>query len=215
VNAELFLRGMVIGFAIAFALGPIGLLVIRRTIERGWGYGLCSGVGVATADAAYAAIAAFGITALTEILTGIDRLLGIVGGAVLLVLAARALVAARTARATTSADGAPPDSPGPSGSGAIGAWASMVALTLTNPATILSFAALFASLGAGSAGAAGAAAIVAGVFAGSVVWWTLLTGFVAGLRARLTTRVIRAFNVVSALIIGAFGAVAIALGLAA
>jgi putative LysE/RhtB family amino acid efflux pump len=216
VNAELFLRGMAIGFAIAFALGPIGLLVIRRTIERGWGYGVCSGVGVATADAAYAAVAAFGVTALTEILTGIDRLLGIVGGVVLLVLAARALAATRSARATASADGALPDSPGQSRFGAaMSAWASMVALTLTNPATILSFAALFASLGAGSAGAAGAAAIVAGVFAGSVAWWTLLTGIVAGLRTRLTARVVRAFNVVSALIIGAFGAVAIVLGLAA
>jgi threonine/homoserine/homoserine lactone efflux protein len=215
VTAELFLRGLAIGFAIAFALGPIGLLVIRRTIERGWGYGLSSGVGVATADAAYAALAAFGVTALTEILTGIDRLLGIVGGAVLLVLATRALVATRSAGTTASADVAPADAPGQSRpAGAIGAWASMVALTLTNPATILSFAALFASLGAGSAGAAGAAAVVAGVFAGSVAWWALLTGIVAGLRARLTPRVVRAFNVASALIIGAFGAVAIVLGLA-
>ena len=74
----------------------------------------------------------------------------------------------------------------------------MVGLTLTNPATILAFAALFASIGAGTGGASGAAAVVAGVFLGSVAWWALLTGLVAGLRARLTPRAIRWLNIVSA-----------------
>ena len=64
----------------------------------------------------------------------------------------------------------------------------MVALTLTNPATILSFAALFASIGAGTGGAGGATAVVAGVFLGSVAWWAILTGVVARLRARMTPR---------------------------
>ena len=74
----------------------------------------------------------------------------------------------------------------------------MVALTLTNPATILSFAALFASIGAGTGGAGGAAAVVAGVFLGSVAWWAILTGVVARLRARMTPRAIRWLNVASA-----------------
>ena len=93
------------------------------------------------------------------------------------------------------------------------AFGSMVALTLTNPATILSFAVMFASLGAGTGGAAGAAAVVAGVFLGSVAWWVILTGAVSALRTRLTPRVVRGINIVAALIIGAFGVVAIAIGL--
>jgi threonine/homoserine/homoserine lactone efflux protein len=209
--AELFLRGLAIGFVVAFALGPIGLLVIRRTIDRGWAYGFVSGVGVATADAAYAAVAAFGLTAITTILVGVDRVLGIAGGAVLVLLAARGL------RESLAADQA--DAPAtPVQRGRLdtppGAWASMVALTLANPATILSFAALFASIGTGTGGPAGAGAVVAGVFAGSVAWWALLTALIAGLRARLTPRLIRWLNVVSALLIGAFGVVAIALGVA-
>ena len=209
MDLSLFLRGLAIGFAVAVALGPIGLLVIRRTIDRGWPHGFVSGVGVATADATYGAVAAFGLTAVTETLVGIDRPLGIVGGAVLLVLAGRAL-------RDTLAPGEGPVERADRGrfDGPLGAWATMVGLTLTNPATILSFAALFASLGAGSAGTGGAVSIVAGVFLGSVAWWAVLTGLVAGLRARLTPRVIRGLNVASALIIGGFGVVAIALGLA-
>ena len=209
MSFDLFLRGLVIGFAIAFALGPIGLLVIRRTIDRGWVYGFLSGVGVATADATYGAIAAFGLTAITGLLVGIDRALGLVGGTVLLVIAVRSLRATLT---TTDAPAARAergrlDSP-------LGAWASMVALTLTNPATILSFGALFASIGAGTGGPAGAMSVVLGVFAGSVAWWAALTGAIAVLRARLTPRVIRWLNVASALLIGAFGLIAIALSLA-
>jgi threonine/homoserine/homoserine lactone efflux protein len=209
MDLSLFLRGLAIGFAVAVALGPIGLLVIRRTIDRGWLHGFVSGIGVATADATYGAVAAFGLTAVTETLVGIDRALGIVGGAVLLLLAGRAL------RGTLASEGGPVERADRGRfDGPPGAWATMVGLTLTNPATILSFAALFASLGAGSAGAGGAVSIVTGVFLGSGAWWALLTGLVAGLRTRLTPRVIRALNVASALIIGGFGVVAIALGLA-
>ena len=209
MTLDLFLRGLAVGFAIAFALGPIGLLVIRRTIDRGWSYGFLSGVGVATADAMYGAIAAFGLTAITQLLVGIDRVLGIVGGAVLVILAARSLrsALAATGDATALSDGSRIRGP-------IAGWASMVGLTLTNPATILAFAALFASIGAGTGGASGAVAVVAGVFLGSVAWWALLTGIVAGLRARLTPSVIRWLNIVSAVAIGAFGVIAIVIGLA-
>ena len=208
MTLDLYLRGLVIGFAIAFALGPIGLLVIRRTVDRGWAYGFLSGVGVATADAMYGAIAAFGLTAVSEILVGIDRPLGIVGGAVLVVLAVRSL---RSARRSTGDAAARPE--GRRLDGPIAAWASMVALTATNPATILSFAALFASIGAGTGGPAGAMAVVLGVFTGAVAWWALLTGVIAGLRARLAPRVVRWLNIVSAVLIGGFGVVAIWLGI--
>jgi threonine/homoserine/homoserine lactone efflux protein len=90
----------------------------------------------------------------------------------------------------------------------------MVAPTLTNPATILSLTALFASIGAGSGGVGGAALVVAGVFSGSVAWWANLTGLVSGLRARLTPGAIRLLNVGSSAVIGAFGVVAIGLGVA-
>jgi threonine/homoserine/homoserine lactone efflux protein len=210
VTVGLLLRGVALGFAVAFALGPVGLLVIRRTIDRGFRYGFASGLGVASADALYGAIAAFGVTAITELLMGIERPLAIVGGLVLVLLALRGV------RSILAGAASLPRSERPGGIGRLetltGAWASMVGLTLTNPATILSFAALFASIGAGTGGPAGAAAVTVGVFAGSAAWWVILTGAVSGLRARLTPSVVRGLNVLSAAVIAAFGVVAIAVG---
>ena len=115
----------------------------------------------------------------------------------------------------TSADAAEDTGlPAPRRRGPIGGFASMYGLTMTNPATILSFGALFASIGAGTGGAGGAFAVVLGVFTGSIAWWALLTGLVAVMRARLTPRIVTALNVASAVLIGGFGLVAIALGVA-
>ena len=96
MSLGLYPRGFAIGFAIALALGPVGLLVIKRTPTLGWAFGLVSGLGVATADGLYAAIAADGLTALTSLLVGLDRILGLVGGVVLIALAARGLRSALT-----------------------------------------------------------------------------------------------------------------------
>lgn len=216
MDPGLFLRGLAIGFAVAAALGPIGLLVVRRTIDRGFRHGLASGLGVATADGLYGALAAFGLTAVTELLVGIDRPLGVVGGAVLVILAARGLRAALG----PARPGAPHDTPGRAAGRTCGldalpaAWASMVVLTLMNPATILSFVALFAAIGAGTGGPVGAALVTAGVFGGSAAWWLILTDVVATLRARLSARVVRLLNVASAVVIGTFGVGAIVFVLA-
>jgi arginine exporter protein ArgO len=232
MGSGLYLRGLAIGFAVAFALGPVGLLVIRRTIEHSWSRGFVSGLGVATADGLYAAVAAFGLTALTSLLVGLDRVLGIVGGAVLIVLAVRGLRSLLTAgtasriglaeeltdrRPRPQVDDRSVDGPetSPRRVTWLGSWASMVGLTLTNPATILSFTALFASLGADTGGPAGAALVTAGVATGSAAWWLLLTSLVATMRSRMTPFVVRGLNIVASLVIGAFGVGAITAGLLA
>ncbi len=210
MESALFLRGVLIGFAVAFALGPVGLLVIRRTVEHGWAHGFISGLGVATADGLYAGVAAFGLTALTGLLVGFDRVLGIAGGAVLVAMALHGLRALLTARPRDAAADPEAAERRPT---TLTAYATMMALTLANPATILSFTALFASLGAGTGGPAGATLVTAGVASGSAMWWLLLTSVVAGLRARMTPSVVRGLNIVASCVIGALGVVALAAGL--
>lgn len=199
MDPELLARGIILGFTIAAAVGPISLLIIRRTLAEGRLVGLVSGMGVASADAAYGAIAAFGLGAITDILVGGQRLLGLIGGVFLLWLAWRTARAEPTEPATTT----------DRRRGLAGAYLSTFGLTLTNPMTILSFAALFAGLGIAPGNVAGAASLTLGVLLGSGTWWIVLTLTVGTLRARVTKAWLGRINVVSGIVIGLFALAAI------
>jgi threonine/homoserine/homoserine lactone efflux protein len=127
-----------LGFAIAAPVGPIGVLVIRRSLAEGRASGLASGLGAATADAAYGALAGFGLTVVTAFLVEGQGWLRLVGGAFLCYLGVRTLLARPAEEATDVRE---------KGGGLVGAYASTFLLTLTNPTTILSFAAVFAGMG--------------------------------------------------------------------
>lgn len=197
------IRGLVIGFTIATAVGPISLLTIRRTLAHGHVYGLVSGLGVATADATYAAIAAFGLTALTSVLVSGRLVLGLVGGLIIAALGVRTML---SQPGEVARDAARPGLPA--------AFASIYALTMTNPMTILSFAAVFAGIGlvAGSS-VADAAVLTLCVWIGSILWWVLLTSIVSWARERVSTRALLWVNRISGAALVVFGAVAIAVAL--
>jgi threonine/homoserine/homoserine lactone efflux protein len=201
MDPTLAVRGFVLGFTIAAAIGPISLLCIRRTLAEGRVVGLASGLGVASADATYGAIAAFGLTAVTDLLIDGRRVLGLVGGVFLLWLAWRTFRAVPSERASADTGAR---------RGLPAAYVSTLGLTLANPMTILSFAALFVGLGVTGGDAAGAASLTAGVFCGSAAWWVVLVGVIGALRSRVTPRGLRAVNVASGLLIGAFAVVALA-----
>lgn len=201
MEPTLFLRGLVLGFTIAAAVGPISLLCIRRTLAEGRLIGLVSGMGVATADATYGAIAAFGLTAITDLLLDWRRALGIIGGAFLLWLAWRT-VRFVPGHAEADARNGRRNLPG--------AYLSILALTLTNPMTILSFAALFVGLGVTGGDPAGATLLTLGVFGGSALWWVVLTTLVGALGTGLTSTGLRRVNIASGVLIGGFAIAAIA-----
>ena len=200
MDTTLLARGFILGFTIAAAVGPISLLCIRRTLAEGRVVGLASGMGVATADATYGAIAAFGLTAVTDLLVDWHRALGLVGGLFLLWLAWRTIRS--VPGAVTAENGERRGLPG--------AYLSMLGLTLTNPMTILSFAALFVGLGVTGGNAAGATLLTLGVFAGSAAWWVVMVTVVGAVRSRLTPTGMRRINVASGALIGAFAIVSLA-----
>jgi threonine/homoserine/homoserine lactone efflux protein len=197
VDTAVFLRGLAIGFGIAAPVGPIGILCIRRTLADGRAVGFAAGLGAATADALYGAVAAFGLTLVSSALVGQRAWLQAVGGVFLCYLGVRIWMAAPASTA-----GAARPEPG-----LVSAWATTFALTVTNPTTILSFAAIFAGLGLG--GAAGgyfpATLMVAGVFLGSAFWWLLLSTGVGFLRSSITLAHLRWVNRSAAAIITALG----------
>jgi threonine/homoserine/homoserine lactone efflux protein len=193
------LKGLVIGFTIAAAVGPISLLTIRRTLAHGQLYGLVSGLGVATADASYAGIAAFGLTALTGALVSGRLVLGVVGGVILVLLGVRTMLSRPGEVARDAArPGLPP------------AFVSIYALTMTNPMTILSFAAVFTALGlVAGASFLDAATLTLAVWAGSALWWVVLTSIVGWARERVSSRALLWVNRISGAALVAFGAIAI------
>ncbi len=200
MDSSLFLRGLALGLAIAAPVGPIGVLCIRRTLAQGRAAGFLSGLGAATADAMYGAVAAFGLTAVSGLLVAQRSWLALGGGVFLCYLGVRTLLAASAPLPA----GTPPGS-------LAGSYTSTLALTLTNPMTILSFAAVFAGmgLGAGANSPIDAMLLVCGVFLGSAAWWLALSTGVSLLRGGVDAAGLRWVNRLSGAIILAFGAGAI------
>ena len=200
MDMSTFARGLLLGLSIAAPVGPIGVLCIRRTLTQGWRIGFLTGLGAATADATYGAVAAFGLTALSNLLIAEQFWLRLLGGLFLLYLGARTFVA----KPATVAANATANS-------LTGAYSSTFLLTLTNPTTILSFAAIFAGFGVASSGSTLAAGIlVLGVFVGSALWWLLLSGGVTLLRSRFRPAALVWVNRISGVVIALFGLIALA-----
>lgn len=190
--------GLIIGFSIAAPVGPIGVLCIRRTLAQGRTVGLLSGLGAATADAFYGCVAGFGLTAISTMLLNQQFWLALGGGLFLCYLGFKTL--------RLPATGLPTQTHRQS---YLSAYASTFFLTITNPATILSFAAIFAGLGLVGTGGdyLAAGVLVLGVFAGSALWWLALSTGVSLLTNRLRSGFMPWINRVSGIIILGFGVV--------
>jgi threonine/homoserine/homoserine lactone efflux protein len=199
------MRGLAIGLAVAIPVGPIALLCMRRTLERGFLIGFGTGLGAAIADLFYASIAAFGISAVEEMLLKYRTSLSFIGGIFLLILAAR----------TAAGKGAMERELNPSTGSAVTAFASGFVLTATNPLTVLGFVAIFAGFGVGQGltDTSRAVSLVTGVMAGSILWWLILNGIVARIRHFFAPRTLQRVNLAAGALIAAFGFYELTIGI--
>lgn len=201
----LFLKGLIIGFAIAAPVGPIGILCIQRSLQDGFKIGFMTGIGAALADGTYGLIAGFGLTAISSFMVAQQFWIRIIGGLFLLYLGIKLFLTASYERSET----------GRSDKSSWHACGTSYLLTLTNPVTILSFAAIFAGLGLGTVNPnfASAVMLVVGITLGSAVWWLLLSSGIAFiLHRRLNRSFFRIINWISGSIILAFGIFALKVG---
>jgi threonine/homoserine/homoserine lactone efflux protein len=187
-----FWKSLSIGLAVAAPVGPMSLLCIHRTLGHGQGAGLIFGSGVAAADLTYAAIAAFGVTAVSSVLLAGTFWIKLVGSLLLVVLGVR--IALATPRAGPDAGSA--ESGGR-------AFVAAYGLTIANPPTILFFAGIFASV-ASIASAWQSVTFAAGVFAGSMLWWVMLTTLVSKSAALFQRTVLLWINRISGTVLVAF-----------
>ncbi len=190
---HLFLSSLLIGLSIAVPVGPIGLLVIQRSLDHGPRAGLAAGLGAAAADAVYGAVGAYGAHWLMQALVGLRVPLTLCGTGFLLWMAWQLLHAPGGGQAAAAAPAR----------GALRSFVATFALTLSNPATILSFVAIFGAL-AGRSAVASPGTMVAGVLAGSALWWLLLSALVGRLRWRFDRRWQRATHRASAAVLAGF-----------
>ncbi|MYN06898.1 LysE family translocator [Pseudoduganella aquatica] len=212
--ASTLARGAVIGFAIAAPVGPVGLLCIRRTFAHGPRTGMASGLGAATADAMYGLVAALGVSAVAALLLEHAATLRIVGGLLMAVLGVAALRRARgpAQPVATGVPHAASSARTATSRGLLGAFGTTFALTASSPMTILSFAGLLAALAPPDGSMQGGLILVAGVFAGSIAWWTMLVGGVAASRRAVSARMLRTIEAVSGIALLAFAAWSICTG---
>ncbi|MDD4859778.1 MAG: LysE family transporter [Dehalococcoidales bacterium] len=199
IEPLVFLKGILFGLAVAAPVGPISILCIRRTLAEGGKSGFVSGLGAATADGIYAAISAFGVTTLAGLLTGGHIWFRISGIAFLAYLGVNTFLT-KPAEQVNSVNRQ-------------GLWknyGSTFFLTLTNPLTIISFAALFASAGIGMAsqGYWSAVLTVLGIITGSMLWWVCLSYGISRFRTKIKPRGFLWINRISGITIIGFAAAA-------
>ncbi len=189
-------RGLFIGFAIAAPVGPIGLLCIQRTLNDGLRSGLISGLGAATADALYGCVAAFGLTLISSFLVSQSNWLRLLGGLFLCYLGVRIWFSRPATEAAQGQRG-----------NLLTAYLSTLALTITNPITILYYVGIFVALGLAKGGTdfRSAVILVVGVFIGSAAWWLTLSSGVALLSKRITPALLGWVNRLSGVAICIFG----------
>ncbi len=199
MELTVFLKGIIIGFAMAVPIGPIGIMCIRKTLTEGRIRGLIIGLGAATADLLYGCVAAFGLTVISNTLNSERIWIRLIGGGLLLFLGLR------TFRALPANPNIPENN-----NGILRSYLTTVFLTLTNPLTIFAFIAVFAGLGLGNGlSYFSATSLVAGVFIGSCLWFLSLSSGVTFFRKKLDMIGLRWVNRIAGVLIILSGVLAI------
>lgn len=198
MDISLFVKAFGIGVAVAAPVGPMSVLCMRTTLARGWRQGLAVGGGIAAGDALFAAIAALGLAGLSTFMLAHEKFLHVAAGLFLVYLGFKSLFASPRGddAARVSAFSWRRD------------FATSMLLTLTNPPTIIMFAAVFAALApAGGFNPAGAVATASGVLAGSLLWWCLVVLVVSSLRQAVGARARLWVDRVSGAVLASLGGV--------
>jgi len=201
VQVDFIIKGIIVGFLASVPLGPVGVLCIQRTINKGRVSGIFSGMGAATVDAFFAMVAAFGLTFIITFIEEQHFYIQLIGGAVLILLGVnifRTNPIKQIRRHRRKKNKLIED------------YFSVLLLTLSNPLAIFLFVAAFAGIGMVSADdkAIKSWLIVAGVFAGAMIWWFTLTFLINIFRKKFRLKQLWWINKIAGLAIIVFGVAA-------
>ena len=197
---QLVLAGLGIGLLMAAPIGPVNVLVIQRAVAKGFWGGLAAGLGAVLGDGVLAAVGAFSIAAISDVMLAYGDTFQLVGGA-LLVAFGFALLLRRPAMTT------PPHERSHI-LDHMGIIPQTFILTVTNPGAVLGMAAMIGGLGSLIGGLntnLEALILVAAVMGGSFLWWLGLSELIATIRHKLTDSRLKMINSVAGFILLGFG----------
>ena len=197
MELSLLIQGIIIGLTLAVPVGPISLLCIHRTVADGRMHGICSGIGVATSDSFYAAVAFLGLTIISGVIIAEQDLFRAVAGIILIYVGIRVFLSV------------PPDiNTRPAPEPYARDYLSMLAISLANPLALIFFVAILPGFGVVFQGTSPGSALifVSGVFFGGASWWIFLCGSVGSVRTHLSHENLTLINRISGVIITCFGA---------
>lgn len=196
--------GFGIGFAMAAPMGPVNIMVIHRGVRHGFMSAFVAGLGAVAGDTLYAAIAAYGITSVSDLITDHLVPIKIVGGLLLIGFGVSVMPREPHPEEGEEEDAQP---------SMLGAAASSFVMCVTNPALLLGFAAVFAGLdeiGRAPDNYKSASELTLGVLAGGLLWWFLLASLVARFRRRITVSWLRSINIAAGFALAIFGGLLLA-----
>ncbi|HBY05472.1 MAG: Lysine exporter protein (LYSE/YGGA) [candidate division TM6 bacterium GW2011_GWE2_42_60] len=196
----LFLKALLLGFSVAIPVGPVGLVCIRTTLTQGVLAGIVAGLGAATADLCYAAVAGFGFAAISEFLVGYKTIIGLVGGLFLVFLGFSFL------RRPPQLSPSLPET----AHSYWGTFLSTFGLTVANPITMLTFFGVFSVLRVVSGGTLTRVCVVVGIFCGALAWWLLLALLIWLVKGKLSVRIVLWANAIAGVLVVGFGAYVVA-----
>ncbi|MFP4024693.1 MAG: LysE family translocator [Thiohalospira sp.] len=198
MEIEFLVKGIVVGFLSSIPLGPVGVLCIQRTINKGRTSGLFSGMGAATVDSFFALVAALGLTFIINFIEEQQFFIQLLGGGVLIFLGTRIfntnpIQQIRRHRKKKNK--------------LVEDFLSVLFLTLSNPLAVFLFVAAFAGIGLVTSkdSSIKSSLIIAGVFLGATLWWTSLTFFVDLFRKKFRLKQLWWINKIAGVIIIVFG----------
>ena len=196
-------RGMIIGLMVSVPLGPMGVLIIQKTLHKGALSGFVAGMGAAFADLFYATMAAFGLGLVINIIQAHETLLQIIGGIFLLIVGLKIyfdnpLKRIKSKRRVTK-------------KGLLGDFLSLFFLTASNPVTVIVFMAVFAgtSVLGDSPSMLTEIMVLTGVLLGAAAWWYTLSTVVNVFRRKFKLRVLISINRISGIVITLLGCLVI------
>jgi len=200
--ATLLVKGVIVGLLASIPLGPIGVICIQRTVNKGKLSGFLSGLGAATADTIFAAIAGFSLTFVISYIEEKQFIFQAIGGLIVFLLGIKIFYTnpVRQLRRHKRKQ-----------NNLVEDYFSVLAVTITNPLAVFLFIALFASLGvvADSSNWTHSLITTSGVFLGAALWWYILTSLVNAFRTKFRLKQLWWINKVSGAAIFTLGAIAI------